>query len=646
MSQKNEIPDTDKGPDEKNVLSKLNQLIASRFEDNCDTINPADISLRYDREEIFVPPLSKVSLSQLSAVDTKDGITSSDNNIIQKEEKTTLFSIEQIQEQEWKNKLNELVSSSFEGISYEFCEVELKKTNSSEKSDNSPKFSDSFPCTASSANLRFSEPRVQSDINKKANPILDEKNKINKSVIQEEKKTDILIQCKDQKESLLPNYSKQITTSGNVLKEKLKGADKKPVESDKVVNINDMLESVEYEMGINNFQTAENSKISEITNIQQLPKNSHTIQFNFKASLHPHAISVKEIHRKVAVLYSENHVKHSPKNTIVKDMERPERLTIAMDYLQRTGVFGERCVLISDKYPVSEKDLLLVHSKEYISFVKSYSAAGGGFLGDSTYMTPNTFEVAMDAAGLTIEAGELVVSGQYSAAMVMVRPPGHHAGVDKYRGFCIFNNVAILARYLQKKKGISKIMIIDWDAHAGDGTMEIFYNDPTVMVVSLHRDPHDFYPRRGFSSQTGEGAGKGYTANVEMPVGAGDEEYIFAFDEFVIPLLQSFSPDFVICSCGFDAYYREQLIKLNLTSAGYYMMTKKIMDFMNGNFVLVMEGGYHKFNGQLTHAVINSLLELPNPVADMLKTTEYERNQQKWIMKETQKKIAYVKEML
>jgi acetoin utilization deacetylase AcuC-like enzyme len=258
-------------------------------------------------------------------------------------------------------------------------------------------------------------------------------------------------------------------------------------------------------------------------------------------------------------------------------MERPERLTKAMIYLERSGVFGERCDLVKDKHYASEADLLQVHSEEYVKFVKSYSASGGGFLGDSTYMTSHSFEVTTLAAGAAIHAGELVLSGKYSAAMAIIRPPGHHAGIDKYRGFCIFNNVAVLARYLQKKKGIGKVMIIDWDAHAGDGTMEIFYNDPTVMVLSLHRDPHDFYPRKGFSSQIGEGQGKGYTANVEMPMGAGDEEYAFAFDEFVLPVMRRFSPDFVICSCGFDAYYKEQHIKLNLTSAGYHMMTQKVM---------------------------------------------------------------------
>jgi acetoin utilization deacetylase AcuC-like enzyme len=468
-----------------------------------------------------------------------------------------------------------------------------------------------------------------------------------KSIPDKDQESAVLVQNWKGTETSVPDREKQTQTSDKITKGIARDVGNKPPLTEDIVSIMDKLDSIASEMKKKELpRTATMRLAAAEKHIPQQQMNGNIKQSSFDAQVKKAQSVENDLPAKVAVLYSEAHVAHLPKNTNVQDMERPERLTRAMDYLQRSGVFGERCDLITGKYPVSDQDLLLVHSDEYVRFVRSYSLSGGGFLGDSTYMTSNTFEVAGLAVGSAIQAGELVLSGQYSASMVMIRPPGHHAGVDKYRGFCIFNNVAVLARYLQKKKGISKVMIIDWDAHAGDGTMEIFYNDPTVMVVSLHRDPHDFYPRRGFSSQTGEGPGIGYTANVEMPVGAGDEEYAFAFDELVIPLLHSFSPDFVICSCGFDAYYKEEHIKLNLTSAGYHMMAKKIMSVMNGNFVLVMEGGYHKFNGHLTHVVINSLLGLPDPIADTLKTTEYERNQQKLVMNETEKKISYVKGML
>lgn len=349
----------------------------------------------------------------------------------------------------------------------------------------------------------------------------------------------------------------------------------------------------------------------------------------------------------VVLLYNEKHIQHDPSSLSIKAHENPDRLIKAMWYLEKSGIFmNGQCTLMGDFDMADEDDLLRVHDKSYIEFVRSYSSAGGGFLGDSTYMTARTYEVAKQAAGAAIKAGSLVADGKYSYAFVMTRPPGHHASVNKYGGFCLFNNVAILARYLQEKKHVGRIMIIDWDAHAGDGTMEIFYKDPTVLFVSLHRDPHGFYPRKGFSKETGDESGKGYTVNVEMPVGAGDDEYSLAFEEVVIPLVQNFSPEFIICSCGFDAYYKEKNIGLSLTSDGFHRMTSLIRSLYPKNFVLLMEGGYHDFNGQLCHSVISALLDVPNPVNDKPEISSFKKNQQQQILTETRAKIAEVKKLV
>lgn len=349
----------------------------------------------------------------------------------------------------------------------------------------------------------------------------------------------------------------------------------------------------------------------------------------------------------IVFLYSEKHLEHDPSSLSIKAHENPERLIKAMWYLEKSGIFKrEQCTLTSDFEMATEEDLLRAHDDSYVEFVRSYSSAGGGFLGDSTYMTPGSYDVAKTSAGAAIKAGSLVAEGKYPYAFVMTRPPGHHASRSKYGGFCLFNNVAILARYLQKKKGVGKVMVIDWDAHAGDGTMDIFYEDPTVMLVSLHRDPHGFYPRKGFSKETGEGAGKGYTVNVEMPVGAGDEDYELAFGEVVMPLIKSFAPEFVICSCGFDAYYKEKNIGLSLTSEGFYKMTSMLRSLYKKNFVLMMEGGYHDFNGQLCHSVLSALLGEENPVKDKPEISSFKRNQQKQILAETKKKLEELKEII
>jgi len=260
-------------------------------------------------------------------------------------------------------------------------------------------------------------------------------------------------------------------------------------------------------------------------------------------------------------------------------------------------------------------------------------------LGDSTYMTSTSFDIAKMAAGAAIKAGDLLVDREYTHAFVLARPPGHHASSQKYGGFCLFNNAAVLARYLQKCRNVGKVLILDWDAHAGDGTMEIFYEDPTVMFLSTHRDPHGFYPRKGFSTQAGENAGKGYTLNVEMPEGSGNEEYIHAFDEVIVPMIRNFSPDFLIVSCGFDAYYKEKNIGLALDSDGFHQLTTKVRSAFTGPMVFLMEGGYHDFNGQLCHSVLSSLHGQPNPVNDRQEMSSYKMTQQKQIFAETQKKV-------
>ncbi len=347
---------------------------------------------------------------------------------------------------------------------------------------------------------------------------------------------------------------------------------------------------------------------------------------------------------RIAFLYNEKHIDHNPSVISVKTFEVPDRIIKAMWYLEKNGIFKKDPYTLIDDFPMAtEKDLLRVHDESYISFVSNYALNGGGFLGDSTYITPKTYGIAKLAAGAALKAGDLVACGKYSFSFVMTRPPGHHAGRNRYGGFCLFNNAAILARYLQEVKKIEKIMILDWDAHAGDGTMDIFYDDPTVLTVSLHRDPHAFYPRRGFTKETGIQAGKGYSVNVEMPPGAGNAEYMLAFDEVVVPLIERFSPGFIVCSCGFDAYYKEKNVGLNLTSEGFHGMAAKVRSVHNGNLVLLMEGGYHDFNGHLCHSVLSALEGKPNPVSDVPEISSFKQNQQKRIFEETVSKLEEVK---
>ena len=358
------------------------------------------------------------------------------------------------------------------------------------------------------------------------------------------------------------------------------------------------------------------------------------------------SIEPKSKNEKIAVVHTERHIEHESKHLGMESLESPKRLTEAIWYLKRNKIFdGEQCDLITKFNEATEEDILRVHKNSYVHFIRNYSKNGGGFLGDSTYITPRSYDVARLTAGGAIKAAELVLSREYPHSFAFIRPPGHHASADKYGGFCLFNNAAILARYLQQVKHLNKIMIIDWDAHAGNGTMDIFYNDSSVMTLSIHRDPHSFYPRTGFTSQIGSDEGKGFNINVEMPVGSGDDEYKLVFDRIVLPQIKKFSPDFVICCCGFDGYYHEKNVGLKLTSNGYYQMIRDLKSVVHNNLTILMEGGYHRFIGQLCHCVINSLLDKPNPIEEKMLVSEYDRNIQKKTYKEVEEKISKVTEL-
>ena len=308
---------------------------------------------------------------------------------------------------------------------------------------------------------------------------------------------------------------------------------------------------------------------------------------------------------RLAVVYYKNHFIHRP---AISSPENPERISQVMGYLKgRADFFPEKGEMITNFPSANREDLLRVHDEEYLSFVEKYSEGGGGFLGDSTYFSKNTFKAAAMSAGGAKIAAELVWDEDYRYSLALIRPPGHHASQERFGGYCIFNNAAVAIRYLQQVKGVKKAMIVDWDAHAGNGTMHVFYEDPTVLNISIHRDPHDFYPHDGFSHQIGRGAGRGYTVNMEMPQGAGDDAYREVFKKIVIPLMNQFNPDIVICLNGFDAHYSDPVSKLSLTTKGYYDIVRMLVE-KKRKMAFLLEGGYTVNNGPLTHAIAEAII--------------------------------------
>jgi len=274
--------------------------------------------------------------------------------------------------------------------------------------------------------------------------------------------------------------------------------------------------------------------------------------------------------------------------------ERPERFHAILQALDQAAL--TKAVTKIPARQATEEEVAGCHTRPYIETVKRDLAQGARELstGD-TAISARSLEVALQAAGGVLNAVDAVLGGQARNALCVVRPPGHHATPNRGMGFCIFNNVAIAARYAQSKRGLERVLIADWDVHHGNGTQDIFYTDGSVFFFSTHQSP--WYPFTGKAEEIGEGKGKGTTMNCPFPAGAGRKEILGAFRSKLMPAADKFKPDLVLLSAGFDSRVGDPLGRFTLMDEDFAELTSLMLEMADkhagGRLVSVLEGGYN-----------------------------------------------------
>lgn len=308
-----------------------------------------------------------------------------------------------------------------------------------------------------------------------------------------------------------------------------------------------------------------------------------------------------------AVVIDREYLKHLPG---AGHPERPERIQVLLDLagdLDR----GKYSLLAPRR--ASREDIERVHGAEHVRRVESTSSVNAHALDGDTITCRDSFGVALLAAGGFLTALDAVAAGESANAFVMARPPGHHALPDRAMGFCLFNTVAIGAEYLKRRQGAKRVMIVDWDVHHGNGTQEVFYEDPSVLFLSTHQYP--FYPGTGAIHELGAGAGEGYTINVPLPAGCADREYLQVFQDVVSSAAEWFRPEWILVSAGFDPHKRDPLGGMAVSEEGFAAMARCLLaqaqNSAAGRIAFLLEGGYDL--GALRNSIGAVLAEMQSP---------------------------------
>ena len=309
--------------------------------------------------------------------------------------------------------------------------------------------------------------------------------------------------------------------------------------------------------------------------------------------------------RKIGIAIDELYVKHE---NGYDHPESPERVYVINDMLNQTEIIKKIKVL--KPRDATKEEILLAHTEKHYERIKSTKGKEKVFLDQDTSTNPYSYDAAIRAAGGVLQSIDEVIAGKINIAFPLVRPPGHHAEADRAMGFCLFNNVAVGASYLLSK-GFSRILIIDFDVHHGNGTQHIFENSKDVLFFSTHQFP--YYPGTGSIYEKGVEGGLGYTVNVPLSPGMGDPEHIKIFQEILIPIAEQYKPEFILVSAGFDSYIDDHMAGMNVTAEGFSKLTEILINLSeqlcDGKLIFLLEGGYN-LDGlwQCTNKVFETLL--------------------------------------
>lgn len=296
--------------------------------------------------------------------------------------------------------------------------------------------------------------------------------------------------------------------------------------------------------------------------------------------------------------------------------ESPTRLSAIENAILKSDISDA----LVDIFPrmAENADLCTVHSPSYIDVLEKTASISQNQnslvqMDADTFVSPHTYEVAKLAAGASFAAIDSLANENISSAFVAVRPPGHHAMAQRQMGFCIFNNIALAADYARKHLRHKKVLIIDWDVHHGNGTQDIFYNDPGVFFISMHQYPHWPY-ETGWLTEDGRGEGKGFNLNIPLPPGTGDKGHLLAWDKVIAPVAEEYSPDIILVSAGYDAHQSDYMSNQNVSTKGFTALSQRLQNLAQRLDVktgLFLEGGYN--TSALAESVVGTLQALAKP---------------------------------